>query len=193
MLSWGKWTKVVQLLLIMWIGCGIYWVWIVLVDMLKRRWSINYTLINLGKVAWYVQAKGRIRIDCICVAFCICWLVCKWLYIPALYSRLGFSVSMTNISVSWLLLRICHNFHFFIFLRNVVTLIYVISSWSNFDDLTANLVLLNSIIYVHLSSNGTRSTSGHWALFCLWVRVMFITSIRVNLYIRPCIFVCAFL
>ena len=71
-------------------------VWIVLVDMLKRRWSINYTLINLGKVAWYVQAKGRIRIDCICVAFCICGFVCKWLYIPALYNRLGFSVSMTT-------------------------------------------------------------------------------------------------
>ena len=27
---------------------------------------------------------------------------------------------------------------------------------------------------------------GHWALCCLWVRVMFITSIRVNLSIRPC-------
>ena len=23
--------------------------------MLKRRWSINHTLINLGKVAWYKQ------------------------------------------------------------------------------------------------------------------------------------------
>ena len=80
----------------MWIGCGIYWVWIVLVDMLKRRWSITYTLINLGKVAQYVQAKGRIRIDCISVAFCICGFVCKWLYIPALYNRLGFSVSMTT-------------------------------------------------------------------------------------------------
>ena len=33
----------------------------------------------------------------------------------------------------------------------------------------------------------------HWALGCLWVRVMFITSIRFNLYIRPCILVCAFL
>ena len=31
---------------------------------------------------------------------------------------------------------------------------------------------------------------GHWALCCLWVRVMFITSIHANLYIRPCIFVC---
>ena len=66
------------------IGCGIYWVWIViLVDMLKRRWSINYTLINLGKVAWYVQAKGRIRIDCICVAFCVCWLYANgYIYPP---------------------------------------------------------------------------------------------------------------
>ena len=80
----------------MWTGCGIYWIWIVLVDMLKRRWSINYTLINLGKVAWNIQAKGRIGIDFICVAFCICGFVCKWLYIPALYNRLGFSVSMTT-------------------------------------------------------------------------------------------------
>ena len=31
-----------------------------------------------------------------CVPFCICGLVCKWLYIPALYSRLGFSVSVTT-------------------------------------------------------------------------------------------------
>ena len=80
----------------MWIGCGICWVWIVLVDMLKRRWSISYTLIKLGKVTWNVQAKGRISIYCTCVAFCICWFVCKWLYIPALYNRLGFSVSMTT-------------------------------------------------------------------------------------------------
>ena len=43
----------------------------------------------------------------------------------------------------------------------------------------------HSIIYVHLSSNGTESTSGHWALCCLWVRVMFIMSIGINLYIRP--------
>ena len=43
-----------------------------------------------------VQATGRIRIDCICVAFCICGFVCKWLYIPALYSRFGFSVSVTT-------------------------------------------------------------------------------------------------
>ena len=68
-----------------------------------------------------------------------------------------------------------------------------ISSWLNFDGLTANLVLFHSIIYVQLSSNGTESTSGHWALCCLWVIVMFISSIRVNLYIRPCILVCAFL
>ena len=93
------------------IGCGIYWVWIALVDMLKRHWSINYTLINLGKVAWNVQAKERIRIDCVCVAFCMCGFVCKRLYVPALYSWLGFSVSVTT-SVSWLLLCICHNFHF---------------------------------------------------------------------------------
>ena len=80
----------------MWIGCGIYRVWIVLVDMLKRRWSINSTLINLGKVVWNVQVKGRIWIDCSCIAFCICGFVCKWLYISALYGRLGFSVSMTT-------------------------------------------------------------------------------------------------
>ena len=33
-----------------------------------------------------------------------------------------------------------------------------------FDGLTANLVLLNSIIYVHLSSNRTGSTSGRVVL-----------------------------
>ena len=31
---------------------------------------------------------------------------------------------------------------------------------------------------------------GHWALCCLWVRVMFITSRRVNLCIKPSILVC---
>ena len=91
-----------------------------------------------------------------------------------------------------LLLRICHNFHFSFSWAAWWPSCIFISSWSNLDGLTANLVLLNSIIYVHLSSNGTVSTSGHWALCCLWVRVMLITSIRVNLYIRPCIFVCAF-
>ena len=69
----------------------------------------------------------------------------------------------------------------------------IISSWLNFDGSTANLVLLNSIIYVQLSSKGTGSTSGHWALCCLWVRVMFIMSTHVNLHVRPCILVCAFL
>ena len=49
-----------------------------------------------SKVAWNVQAKGWIRIDCVCVAFCICWFVCKWLYTPTLYNQLGFSVSMTT-------------------------------------------------------------------------------------------------
>ena len=193
----------------MWIGCGIYWVWIVLVDMLKRRWSISYTLINLGKAAsqkvtsqtknpdspcCLYQATGRIRIDCICVAFCICGFVCKWLHIPALYSRLGFSVSVTiTLLVDCYSISICHNFHFSFSWAVWWPKCIFISSWSNFDGLTANLVLPNSIIYVQLSSNGTESTSGHWALCCLWVRVMFISSICVNLYIRPCILVCAFL
>ena len=77
----------------MWIGGGIDWVWIVLVVMLKRRLGINYTLINLGKVAGYKQAANH---DCICVAVCICGFVCKWLYVPALDSRLGFSVNVTT-------------------------------------------------------------------------------------------------
>ena len=79
----------------MWIGCGIYWVWIVLVDMLKRRWSINYTLINLGKVAWYKQ-QGESGLIVSVLHFVYCWFVCKWIYMPALYNRLGFSVSMTT-------------------------------------------------------------------------------------------------
>ncbi len=177
----------------MWIGCGIYWVWIVLVDMLKRRWSINYTLINLGKVAWNVQAKGRIRIDCICVAFCICGFVCKWLYIPALYNRLGFSVSMTTS-----LLVDCYSvyattsiFHFpeqcgdpsvYLFHHDRTLMAWPLIWYY--------LIALYMFIWV---VTGQGPHQGHWALCCLWVRVMFITSIRVNLYIRPCIFMCAFL
>ena len=173
----------------MWIGCGIYWVWLVLVDMLKRRWSINYTLINLGKVAWYVQAKGRIRIDCVCVAFCICWFVCKWLYTRLIQSIRVLS-EYDYISVSWLLLRVCHNFHFFIFLSGVVTLVYVISSWSNlmaWQLIWYYFIALCMFIWV---VTGQGPHQGHWALCCLWVRGMFITSIRVNLHIRPCILVC---
>ena len=49
------------------------------------------------------------------------------------------------------------------------------------------LIALYMFIWV---VTGQSPHQGHWALCCLWVRVMFITSIRVNLYIRPCIFVC---
>ena len=59
--------------------------------------TLRYQLyVDLPREGCLVQATGRIRIDCICVAFCICGFVCKWLYIPALYSRLGFSVSVTT-------------------------------------------------------------------------------------------------
>ena len=177
----------------MWIGCGIYWVWIVLVDMLKRRWSINYTLINLGKVAWYVKAK-RANQDWLYMCCILYMLICMQMVI---YTRLIQSIRVLSeydyISVSWLLLRICHNFHFSFSWAVWWPQCILVSSWPNFDGLTSNLVLLNSFIYVQLSSNGTGSTSGHWALCCLWVRVMFISSIRVNLHIRPCILVCAFL
>ena len=50
------------------------------------------------------------------------------------------------------------------------------------------LIALYMFIWV---VTGQGPHQGHWALCCL--RVMFITSIRVNLYIRPGIFVCAFL
>ena len=52
------------------------------------------------------------------------------------------------------------------------------------------LIALYMFIWV---VTGQGPHQGHWALCCLWVRVMFITSIRVNLYIRTGIFVCAFL
>ena len=172
----------------MWIGCGIYWVWIVLVDMLKRRWCFNYSLINLGKVAWYVQAKGESGLI-VCVAFCICWFVCKWLYIPALYNRLRFSVSMTTS-----LLVDCYSvyattsiFHFpeqcgdpsvYLFHHDRTLMAWPLIWYY--------LIALYMFIWVVTGQ-------GHWALYCLWVKAMFITSIRVNLYIRPCIFVCAFL
>ena len=47
-----------------------------------------------------------------------------------------------------------------------------VASWSNFDVLTPDLVLLNSIMYVHLSSNREcwqGPHKGHWVLCCLWV------------------------
>ena len=63
--------------------------------MLKRRLGINYTLINLGKVAWYkVQAMRRITIVSV-LHFVYVDLYANG-YIPVLYSRLGFSVSVTT-------------------------------------------------------------------------------------------------
>ena len=43
--------------------------------------------------------SGRLLIpvenhDCICVGFCLCGFVCKWLYKPDLYSLLAFSGSV---------------------------------------------------------------------------------------------------
>ena len=123
--------------------------------------------------------------DCMCVAFCICGFVCKWLHIP-LYSLLGFSVSWLH-QFSGLLHHICHNFHFLeqcgdpsVKLEHCI----MIASWKNFGGLTPNLVLLNNIKYVLLSSDREcwqGPHKGHRVLCCLWVWVMFIMSIPVNL------------
>ena len=176
----------------MWIGCGIYWVWIVLVVMLKRCWSINYIhWLTSGRLLGTSYRANQDWLYQRCILYM--W-ICMQMVI---YTRLIQSIRVLSecdyISVSWLLFHTCHNFHFSFSWAVWWPRCIFISSRSNIDGLTASLVLLNSIIYVHLSSNGTGSTSGHWALCSMWVRVMFIMSIRVNLYIRPCIFVCAFL
>ena len=155
----------------MWIGCGIYWVWIVLVVMLKRCWSINYMLINLGKVAWYKQ-QGIQDWLYLCCTLYIMWICMQMVTYTHLIQSIRVFSECDYISVSWLLLHICHNFHFPEQCGDPSAYL----SWLNFNGLTTNLVLLNSIIYVHWSSNGTGSTSDHWALCCLWVRVTFITS-----------------
>ena len=64
--------------------------------MLKRRWSINYTLINLGESCLICTSK-RANLDWLYLCCILCMLiVCKWLYIPTLYNWFGFSVSMTT-------------------------------------------------------------------------------------------------
>ena len=77
------------------------------------------------------------------------------LYVPALYSWLGFSVSVTTS-----LLIDCYSvsattsiFHFPEWCGDPS--VYLFHHDQTLMALTANLVLLNSIIYVHLSSNGT--------------------------------------
>ena len=157
--------------------------------MLKKRWSISCTLINLRKVAWNVQAKGRIKIDCVCVAFCICWFVCKWLYIPALYNWLGFSVSMTTS-----LLVDCYSVYATTFIFHFPEQCGDPSVYLFHHDRTLMAWPLIWYYFIALYMFIWVATGqGHWALYCLWVRVMFITSISVNFYIRPCILVCAFL
>ena len=114
-----------------------------------------------------------------------------------IYTRLIQSIRVLSeydyISVSWLLLHICHNFHFHfpeqcgdpsVYLsHHDRTLMACPLIWYYF-------IALYMFIWV---VTGQGPHQGHWALCCLWVRVMFITSIHVNLYIRPCIFMCAFL
>ena len=69
--------------------------------------------------------------------------------------------------------------------------IWVISEYDY--DYYLNLVLLNSIIYVHLSSNGTGSTSGSLSVVFSVSEVYVYYEYTCNLFIRPCIFLCAFL
>ena len=157
----------------MWTGCGIYWVWIVLVDLLKRLWSINYTLINLGKVAWNIQAKGQIRIDCICVAFCICWFVCKWLYIPTLYNPLGFSVSMTT-SLLVIVTPYMPQLPFFHFPELCgdpsVSLFHHDWTFMAWPLIWYYLIPLYMFIWVVM---GQSPHQCHWALCCLWVSYVY--------------------
>ena len=96
---------------LMWIGCGIYWVWIVLVVMLKRCWSINYTLINLGKVAWYKQQGNQDWLYLCCTVYII-WICMQMVIYTHLIQSIRVLSECDYISVRWLLLHICHNFHF---------------------------------------------------------------------------------
>ena len=173
----------------MWNGCGVYWVWSVLVVMLEKRWGINYMLINLGKVAWYKQqAESGLIVSVLHFVY-----VDLYANIPALYGRLGFSVSVTTS-----LLFDCYSisattsiFHFPEQCGDPSVYLFhhdrTLMAW---PPIWYYLIALYMFIWV---VTGQGPHQGHWALCCLWMRVMFITSIRVNLYIRPCIFVCAFL
>ena len=168
----------------MWIGCGIDWVQIVgLVVMLKRRWGVSYTLINLGKVAWYKQC-GESRLIVSVLQFVYVDLYANG-YIPALYSRLGFSVDCYSISATTSIFYFpeqCGDPSVYLFHHYRILMAWLLIWYY--------LIALYMFIWV---VTGQGPHQGHWALCCLWVRVMFITSVRVNLYIRPCIFVCVFL
>ena len=102
-----------------------------------------------------------------------------------IYTRLIQSIRVLSeydyISVSWLLLHICHNFHFlersgdpnvYLFHHDLTLMAWPLIWYYLID--------LYMFIWV---VTGQGPHQGHWALCCLWVRVMFITSIRVNLYI----------
>ena len=112
-----------------------------------------------------------------------------------IYTRLIQSIRVLSeydyISVSWLLLHICHNFHFlersgdpnvYLFHHDLTLMAWPLIWYYLID--------LYMFIWV---VTGQGPHQGHWALCCLWVRVMLITSIHVKLYIRPCILVCALL
>ena len=110
------------------------------------------------------------------------------IYIPAWYNRLGFSVSMTTS-----LLVDCYSiyattsiFHFpeqcgdpsvYLFHHDRTLMAWPLIWYY--------LIALYMFIWV---VTGQSPHQGHWALCCLWVRVMFITSIRVNLYIKALYF-----
>ena len=91
------------MLLIMWIGCGIYWVWIVLIVMLKRRWGINYTLINRGKIAWYKE-QGESGLIVSVLHLYICGFVCKWLWVILLKTGQNCDIEGKIQSVNFLML-----------------------------------------------------------------------------------------
>jgi len=81
--------------------------------MLKRRWSIGYTLINLGKVACREMYKQKGESGLI---ESVLHFVYVDLYANGYITRLIQSIMVLSeydyISVSWLLLHICHDFHF---------------------------------------------------------------------------------
>ena len=155
-------------------------------------WFLNTWVILALDCRLVAAAMASDYLDCVCVAFCICWFCMQMVINTRLIQSIRVLSEHDYISVSRY--SVCATTSIFSFSWVVWwPLCIFISSWLNFDGLTANLVLFHSIIYVQLSSNVTESTSGHWVLCCLWVIVMFISSIRVNLYIRPCILMCAFL
>ena len=154
----------------MWIGCGIYWVWIVLVDMLKRRWSINYALINLGKVAWYKQ-QGESGLIVSVLHFVYMWICMqKFIYIP---SRFGFSESVTTSLLvdCYFISATTSIFHFpeqcgdpsvYLFHHDRTLMAWPLIWYY--------LIALHMFIWV---VTGQSPHQGHWALCCQWVSYVY--------------------